>query len=166
MFFFCFPRSSLSVDGDVVHVYREPSLGYLFAEDGVYHHLKHCRGVSETEEHHSGFEEALWGEEGSLPLISWLNSDVVVSPVNIKLGEKGAAAEVIDGLQDQGRDIAVLLRPFINRLVVLHWVQLSVFLFDKEEVGSVGASGFADCPPLQVLGHELVGLCYFILFQW
>jgi hypothetical protein len=95
-------------------------LGYLFMENGIHHHLECCGGVSETEEHHGGFKESLWGEEGSLPLISWLNSDVIVPPADIELGEEGAAAEAVNGLWDQGRNIAVSLCPFIYGLIVLH----------------------------------------------
>jgi hypothetical protein len=166
VFFFCLPRSSLGVDGNIIHVYREPSLGHLFTEDGIHHHLECHRGVSETKKHHGGFEESLWGKEGGLPLIPWLNSDVIVPPADIEFGEESAATEVVDGLRDQGRNIVVLLCPFIHGLIVLYQAQLFIFLFDEEEVGSIGTPQFADCPPLQVFGHKLVGLCYLILLQW
>jgi hypothetical protein len=93
-----FPLSSSSVDCNAIHINGEPALGYLFAEYCVHYHLKGSGGIGELKEHYGRFEEALWCKEGSLPFVPWLNLNVVVSPANIKLGEKGAAAEAIDGL--------------------------------------------------------------------
>ena len=40
MLLFRFVGFSLGVDGDVVHVDQEPSLGHFGAKDGVHHHLE------------------------------------------------------------------------------------------------------------------------------
>jgi hypothetical protein len=97
---FCFSRSVSGMDGDVVHIYREPSLGHLFLKDSVHHHLEHGRGVGEAEKHHCGFEEPFWSEKGGFQFISWLDSDVVISPMDVKLCKESTATEVVDGLRD------------------------------------------------------------------
>ena len=56
-------------------------------EDCVHYHLEHCRGVGKSKEHDSWFKQPFRSEEGCLPFISWFDPDVVVSPVNINLGE-------------------------------------------------------------------------------
>jgi hypothetical protein len=166
MLLFSLSWSSLSVNCDVVHVYGEPPLGHLFLKYCVYHHLEGGRRVSKAKEHYSGFKEAFQGEEGGFPFIPWFDPDIVVPPVDIELSEEGAATEAVNSLQDQRGDIVILLHPLIDRPVVLDQAELPVFLFDKEEVGSVGTPQLADSPLFEVLCHKLVGLCYFILFQW
>jgi hypothetical protein len=148
VFFLHFSRSASSVNGNVVHVDREPSLGDLFSEDSVHHHLEYCGRVGEAKEHYHWFEEPFWGKEGGLPLVPWFDPDIIVPPVDIEFCEEGTATEAVDGLWDERGDVPVLLRPFIHRSVVLDWAQLPIFLFDKEEIGSIGAPRFANRPPL------------------
>ena len=80
-------RAWFSVDGNVVHVYREPSLGHFSSKYCVHYHLEGGRGVSKAEEHDSGFEEAFWGEKRGLPLVPLFDANVVISPTNVELGE-------------------------------------------------------------------------------
>jgi hypothetical protein len=166
VFFFCFPRSPSGVNGDVIHIYGEPSLSHLFTKDGVHHYLERGGGVGEAKKHHHGFEEPFWSEEGSFPFVPWLNSDVVVSPADVELCEEGIATKVVDCLRDQGRNIAISFCPFVHRSVVLYRAQFSILPFDEEKVGGIGAPQLADCTPFQMLGYELVGLHYFVLLQW
>ena len=56
---FRFFIEGLCVYGDVVHVYRQPSLSHFRSEDFIHHCLKRCRGICESKEHYKGFEEAL-----------------------------------------------------------------------------------------------------------
>ncbi len=56
-------------------------------EDGVHHGLKSTWGVRESEEHDAWFVEPQIGLEGSFPLISIFDSDVIVSPANVEFCE-------------------------------------------------------------------------------
>ena len=116
-----FVRAWLGMDGNVVHVYREPSLGHLPAEYRIHHHLKGGWRIGKTEEHDCGFEEPFWHEEGSFPLVPILDADVVVSPSDIEFGKQSASAKAVDGLGNEGRDVAILLGPFVDWSVVLYW---------------------------------------------
>ncbi len=41
---------------------------------------------------------------------------------------------MVNGLRDEGRNIAVLLCPFVNWTVVLHRSKFTIFLLNKEEI--------------------------------
>jgi hypothetical protein len=110
------------MDGDVIHIHGKPSLGYLFPEDGVHHHLECCREIGKAKEHYCRFEESLWGEEGSLPFVPWFDPDIVIPLADIELCKEGAATEVINGLQDERGDIVVSFHPLVHRSVVLYWM--------------------------------------------
>jgi hypothetical protein len=110
-----------SVNCDIIHVYREPSLGHFLTKDRVHHHLEGGRRIGETEEHDHVFKEPFWGEKGSFPFICLFNLNVVVSPSDVKLGEQGTSAEAINGLGNEGGDISVFLSPFVDWAIVLYW---------------------------------------------
>lgn len=46
-------------------------------EEVIHHSLEGGGGVPQAKEHHCGFEEPSIGAEGSLPLLSFLNPDIV-----------------------------------------------------------------------------------------
>jgi len=85
--FFCFVFLLFSVDHDVVHVDRCVSHGYSQPENSIHHHLECCGGVGKSKEHHGWFKQPFWGKEGCLPFIPGFDSDVVVSPMDVDLGE-------------------------------------------------------------------------------
>ena len=105
------------------------------------------RGVGEPKEHDCWFKESLRGEGCSLPFISFLDLDVIVSPFDVKLCEQGASLEVVDDLGNEWGDIPISFGPFVHWSVVLYWVYFSIFLFDKEEICSIRADGLPDGVP-------------------
>ena len=44
-------------------------------------------GLSHSEEHDCGFIESSMSDEGGLPLVSLLNTNIVILPSYVKLGE-------------------------------------------------------------------------------
>ena len=75
------------VDEKIVHIDDEPSFGDHIAKRVVHEPLKGGGGVGKPEEHYGGFEESLMGDEGCFPLVTVLNSHVVVPPPDVKLSE-------------------------------------------------------------------------------
>ena len=74
-------------DKEVVHVNDEPSF-HNHIPEGVRHELlKGGRGIGHAKEHDSGFIESSVSDEGIFPLVAFLYSDIVISPLYIKLGE-------------------------------------------------------------------------------
>ena len=95
-------RELLGVDYSIVHVARENPSIYPRSKFRINHCLERCRGVCQTEEHDRWFKETFGCEESSFPFVTFLNSDVVVSPSDVELREQGAACQSIDNLRYQG----------------------------------------------------------------
>ena len=57
-------------------------------------------GVSHAKEHDSGFIESLVGNEGGLPLVAVLDSDIVIPPLYVKLGKDLGVFEFVDEVGD------------------------------------------------------------------
>ncbi len=74
--------------------------------------------------------------------------DVIVSPTYVKLSEEGASSKAVDSLGNEWGDIVVFLGPMVDGAIVLNWMELAIFLFDKEEVCGIGAPGLSDSAPL------------------
>ena len=80
----------------VVHVDLEPSLSDHVGEDMVHECLKGRRGITEAKEHYGGFIESERGDERCLPLVFLSNTNVVITPSDIKLGEQRGVFHIID----------------------------------------------------------------------
>ena len=61
------------------------------------------------------------GEECCLSFISFLDLDVVVTPVDVYSCELGAPTEAVYDLGNEGGYIFILLCPLVDGLVVLYW---------------------------------------------
>ena len=72
---------------DIVHVYDQPSFGYLLSKDHVHHCLKGGRGISQSKEHDSGFEQPLICDKCCFIFITFFDAYVVVSPPDAYFGE-------------------------------------------------------------------------------
>jgi len=74
-------------DQYVIHVYHYFSGFDERSEDRVHHRLECAWGVCESKEHDAWFIEPQVHFKGPFPLISILDSNVVVSPMDVELGE-------------------------------------------------------------------------------
>jgi len=73
----------LSKDQDVVQIDHHNAFCYEVSENVIHHGLEGGRTVGHPKEHYQGFEQALIGLEGCLPLVSGLNANVVEIPTDI-----------------------------------------------------------------------------------
>ena len=71
----------------VIHIDLEPSLSNHVSEDVIHECLKSWRSITEAKEHYGGFKEAERSDECCFPLVFLPNANVVIAPLNIKLGE-------------------------------------------------------------------------------
>jgi hypothetical protein len=53
-------------------------------------------GVTHAKEHDFWFKEPSSGLEGSFPLVTVMNPDIVISPLDVKLAEELHSLEVLD----------------------------------------------------------------------
>ena len=151
------------VDEEVVHVNDKPSFLNHISERVRHELLKSGGGVGHAKEHDSGFIESVVGDEGTLPLVTLLDTDIVVSPSYIKLSEDLGIFEFVDEVGDQGKGICISDCVAIEVSVVLTGLEASILFFDKEEGGCWGGLGWADFPRAEVFVHELV--CGFLFFD-
>ena len=80
----------------VIHVDLEPLFGNHVGEDVVHERLKGRRGIAEAKEHHGGFIESERGDECCFPLVFLPDTNVVIAPSDIKLGEQCRVFHIID----------------------------------------------------------------------
>src|SRR5215469_10021815 len=69
----------LSVDQNVVDVDTDDSVTYEVPEDVIHHSLKYCWGIGQTQHHDDWLIEFSVSPKGSLPFISFLYPDILVS---------------------------------------------------------------------------------------
>jgi hypothetical protein len=74
-------------DKDVVQIDCDFAFSNQICKYGVHQRLESGGRVGEPKEHNAWLEETLVGDEGCLPFIAFFDSDIVVAPTNIKLGE-------------------------------------------------------------------------------
>jgi hypothetical protein len=137
--FHCFCK-----DKDVIQVDTDHTLSDEILENVIHHGLEDGWAVSETEEHHQRFEESSVGAECSLPFITFLDTDIVVPPVDIKLGEVACASETIDKVGNERKRIDILDSLCIECAIVLDKSERSILLLNKEHWCCHGGFGGVD----------------------
>ena len=90
-------------------------------------------GISEAEEHHCRFKESFVGNEGGFPLMPVFDSDIIVSLLDIKLGEEFLPLEFIDEVTDERERVCITDGMFIDITIVLTGSEVTIFLFNEEE---------------------------------
>ena len=123
----------LRKDEDIIQVDDYVSFVQEVTEDLIHETLEGSRRIAETEGHGGWLEETPVGAEGCLPLVSFLDPDVIVAPAYVQLGEEPGVLCLIDELLDKRKGIFVLDGPFIELSIILDWAQRAILLFDKEE---------------------------------
>ena len=96
------------------------------------------------------------GNEGSFPLVTFLDSDVVISPLYIKLGEDLGIFEFVNEIGDQGERVGILHSVFVKVAVILAGSEASILFLDKEERRSLGGFGQTDFPRAKVFINKLI----------
>ena len=68
----------------------------------VYKGLEHGRHIAKTKEHYHGFIKTEGSDEGYLPLIRFLDPNVVVFPSNVELSEINRVLHIINEFGNKG----------------------------------------------------------------
>ena len=84
------------------------------------------------------------GDEGCFPLMSILDVDVVVPPLDIKLDKVSCVFEFVNEVGDEGKGVDVSDGVLIQVVIILAGAKFPILLFDKEEKGGLGRVGGAD----------------------
>ena len=118
--------------------------------------LKSGGGIGHAEEHDSGFIESSVGDEGSFPLVAFLNLDIVISSSYVKLGEDLGVFKFVDEVGDQGEGVCISDSMAVEVLVILAGLEASILFLNEEERGSLGGFGWMDFPRTKVFVDELI----------
>ena len=85
----------------IVHIDLEPFFSDHVSKDVIHKCLKSWWGIAKTKEYDSGFKEAKGSDECGLPLIFFPDADVVVSPLDIKLGKESGVLHIVNQFRDE-----------------------------------------------------------------
>jgi hypothetical protein len=91
----------LGVNAKVIYVNFEPPFHDHVGKYAVHEGLKGGWTITESEEHHSGFKKAERCDECTLPLVVFLDSDIIISPSDVEFSEQGGILHVIDEFWDE-----------------------------------------------------------------
>src|SRR5258705_12413060 len=105
---------------NVVHIDKHlPCSDEVF--EGVIHHgLEGGRGVTKTEKHDERFKHPTIGFEGGFPFIPFLDSNVIVPPMDIELTEDLCVFKFVRDIGNEWKGVLVLDREIIKLAVVLN----------------------------------------------
>jgi len=101
----------------------------------VHERLKCRQRIALAEEHHCRFVEPIRSSESGLPLVSLLDSNIVVSPLDIEFREVTRVLKRINEIGNMGKRVSVLDSMRIYVSVILAGTERSILLRDKEEGG-------------------------------
>ena len=88
--------------------------------------------AGESEEHYQGFEESTIGAKRCLPLIPFLDVNIVETPLDIKLGEVLHTLEPIYKFRNDRQWVTVLHCHGIECTVVLDQAKQTIFLLNEK----------------------------------
>jgi hypothetical protein len=128
-------------DQEINHVNNKPPFGNHIMEGIIHESLEGGRGIIHAKEHDHRFEEAFMDNEGTFPLISFFDANIVITPLNVKLGEDLSSFEFINEVRDKGKRVGIAGGMGVEILVVLARAEFAVLLFHKEERGGLRGLG-------------------------
>jgi hypothetical protein len=117
----------------VIHVNDEPSFSDEVAKKMVHECLERGRGVAESKEHNSWFEETEGSDEHHLPVVFRSDQHIVKSPAYVHFSKDARAPESVDEVRDKGEGVCVFNGVGVDIPVVLAGTYRPIFLRDKEE---------------------------------
>ena len=85
----------------------------------VHESLERGRGIGHPEEHYERLEKSSVCGEGTFPLMSVLDSDIVVSPPDIEFSEEFSSLELINEVGDEGEGIGIADSMLVKVPIVL-----------------------------------------------
>ena len=89
-------------DENIVQVHYHYPFSNKVPEDIIHYCLEGGQTVSHSKEHYQRFEQATVGIEGSLSLISELDTYIVETPVDVQFGKVSGSTELQHEFGDEG----------------------------------------------------------------
>jgi hypothetical protein len=89
----------VTISEDVIKIDCHFTGGNEVYKDGVHKSLESGRGVSQSEQHHSRFEQAVVSGKHGLPFVPSLNANVVIPPTYVELSEESSLMETVNDVE-------------------------------------------------------------------
>jgi len=99
---------SPSENQDVIQIHNHYAFYNEVSEEIVHYGLEGGWTISHAKEHYQGFEEAVVGAEGCLPLIPRSDLNIVEPPLYIEFSKVPGTSELCDELRYQREGVFVL----------------------------------------------------------
>ena len=122
--------------------------------------------VSKTEEHNERFGEASVCSKCGLPLVTFLDANIVEPPLNVEFGEVLCSSEFFNELWNEQEWVYVLHSHDIQGIVVLYQTEFAILFLNKEDrCGHRGLQG-AYSTRFEIFLEEDVKLSLFGDGEW
>ena len=105
-------------DDDIVNVNVGVAASNVKDKDVIHHVLEGGGGVVQPERHDFPFITPSGRSEGSLPFVSRLDPNVVVTGSNIQFGKAGTTLPLVDELWDEREGVRVFNRDGVEFSVI------------------------------------------------
>ena len=90
------------MNAKIIHIDLKPLFSNHVQEDMVHKGLECRRCIAKIKEYYCGFIKIKGSDEGCLPLIRFLDLNVVVSPSNVKLSGINGVLHIINEFGNKG----------------------------------------------------------------
>ena len=91
----------VSANGQIIHVNDKPSFLDVISKVKVHKRLERQWGAAKSKKHHCWFKQSKRHDESSFPLVTFFDSNVVISPSYVKLSKERELAKVVDKVRDE-----------------------------------------------------------------
>jgi hypothetical protein len=153
-------------DENVVEIHRDDPFHDEIVEYLIHHGLEGGRTIGEAKVHDQWFKEATIGAKCGLPLITLLNSDIIVPPTDVELGKVLRAFESVNEVIDEREWVSILPCDHVKCPIVLVKVKFTILLLDEQDQGTQRGFGWPNAAGGQGLLQERVQLHLFGQHHW
>ena len=149
-------------NGEVIHVDDEPYFNDHVLEEVIHKVLECGREVVKAKEHDHGFKKSFVSDEDCFPLMAILDTDVIVSPMNIEFRKVMSIFQLVHEVRDKRERVDIMGGVFIEVAIVLAGMKFAVFLLYKEEERHLRRIGGVYLFCCYVFFQEVLGCFHFI----
>ena len=127
----------LTIDQDIINVDNDTNVQKGF-QDVLNQSLESGWGIGESKGHDLELIVTIAGTECSLLNVILVDSNLVVSPSKVNLGENGCSLKSVNQVINEGNRKSVLLGDLVKCTVVNAHLKFSILLLDKNDQSTIG----------------------------
>src|SRR6266404_5320139 len=120
-------------DEDIIKVNNNMALIKEVFKNVIHEGLEGGWGIAEAKGHDEWFKYAQRCFKSSFPLVFMTDTNVVVSPTDVELGEVAGVMQLVNEVRDEGERSCILDSDIVKTSVVLYRVEFAILLIYKKE---------------------------------